>query len=78
MVCIICQIAQAAKRAGLNPATDVEWVTNAAQPDLLKMLGVGQLDAMETASQFAKRSEDDGIGRIIADRKSTRLNSSHT
>src|SRR4029077_14394287 len=45
-------LAQALLKAGLDPAKDVQWVVNISQPDLMKMLGQGQVDATDLAWQF--------------------------
>jgi NitT/TauT family transport system substrate-binding protein len=53
-------------KAGLNPATDVEWITNVAQPDLMKMLGQGQVDATDLSFNLAVFAQANKMGDIIA------------
>lgn len=59
-------VAKLLARAGLNPATDVHWVLNVGQPDLMKMMGQGQLDATDLAYQFAFFTQNNKWGPIIA------------
>jgi NitT/TauT family transport system substrate-binding protein len=58
--------AQALLKAGLDPAKDVTWVTNVAQPDLMKMLGQGQLDGSDLSYNLAIYARDNKMGQIIA------------
>jgi NitT/TauT family transport system substrate-binding protein len=59
-------IAMALLKAGLNPANDVQWVVNIGQPDLIKMLGQEQVDAVDVAYNLAKVMESNKWGHIIA------------
>ncbi|HEY1541015.1 MAG TPA: ABC transporter substrate-binding protein [Xanthobacteraceae bacterium] len=59
-------LAQALLKAGLNPATDVQWIANISQPDLMKMLGQGQLDATDLAWQFGVFAQQNKWGPIVA------------
>lgn len=59
-------IAKGLEKAGLNPANDVQWVVNVAQPDLMKMLGQKQLDATDLAYQFAVFAKQNNWGPIIS------------
>jgi NitT/TauT family transport system substrate-binding protein len=59
-------LAQALLKAGLNPATDVQWVVNISQPDLMKMLGQGQVDATDLAWQFGVFAQQNKWGPIVA------------
>ena len=52
-------------KAGLNPADDVQWVVNVAQPDLMKMLGQQQIDAMGAAYNIAVFAQNNHWGRIV-------------
>jgi NitT/TauT family transport system substrate-binding protein len=52
-------------KAGLHPAHDVQWVVNVAQPDLMKMLGQQQIDAMGAAYNIAVFAQNSKWGRII-------------
>ena len=52
-------------KAGLHPAQDVQWVVNVAQPDLMKMLGQKQIDAMGAAYNIAVFAQNNKWGRII-------------
>ena len=59
-------MAQALLKVGLNPASDVQWVVNVSQPDLMKMLGTGQVDATDLAWQFGVFAEQNKWGPIVA------------
>ncbi|MCC6780000.1 MAG: ABC transporter substrate-binding protein [Hyphomicrobiales bacterium] len=59
-------MAQALVKAGLDPAKDVQWVVNVSQPDLMKMLGQGQVDATDLAWQFGVFAEQNKWGPIVA------------
>ncbi len=59
-------VAKALMAVGLNPATDVEWIANVPQPDLMKMLGQGQLDVTDLAFQFGKFAQNNKWGPMIA------------
>jgi NitT/TauT family transport system substrate-binding protein len=52
--------------AGLDPTKDVQWVMNVPQPDMMKMLGQGQLDATDLAYQFGFFAQNNKWGPIIA------------
>jgi NitT/TauT family transport system substrate-binding protein len=58
--------AQILLKAGLNPAKDVHWVVNIAQPDLMKMLGQGQLDGSDLSYNLAVYAKSNKMGQIIA------------
>jgi len=58
-------VAKGLEKAGLNPATDVQWVVNVAQPDLMKMLGQRQLDATDLAYQFGFFAQNNKWGPIV-------------
>jgi NitT/TauT family transport system substrate-binding protein len=59
-------LAQALLKVGLDPAKDVQWVVNISQPDLMKMLGQGQVDATDLAWQFGVFAEQNKWGPIVA------------
>jgi NitT/TauT family transport system substrate-binding protein len=59
-------MAQALLKVGLNPASDVQWVVNISQPDLMKMLGTGQVDATDLAWQFGVFAQQNKWGPIVA------------
>ena len=59
-------MAQALLKVGLNPASDVQWVINISQPDLMKMLGAGQVDATDLAWQFGVFAQQNKWGPIVA------------
>ena len=59
-------VAQALLKAGLDPAKDVQWVVNVPQPDLMKMLGQGQVDVTNLAYQFGVFARDNKWGPIVA------------
>jgi NitT/TauT family transport system substrate-binding protein len=59
-------IAKGLEKVGLNPAKDVQWVVNVAQPDLMKMLGQKQLDATDLAYQFGVFANQNKWGPIVA------------
>jgi NitT/TauT family transport system substrate-binding protein len=59
-------MAQALLKVGLDPAKDVKWIVNVSQPDLMKMLGQGQVDATDLAWQFGVFAQDSKWGPIVA------------
>lgn len=59
-------IAQALLKAGLDPANDVRWIVNVPQPDLMKMLGQGQVDATDLAYQFGVFAQNNKWGPMVA------------
>ncbi len=59
-------MAQALLKVGLDPAKDVQWVVNVSQPDLMKMLGAGQVDATDLAWQFGVFAQQNKWGPIVA------------
>ena len=59
-------LAQALLKVGLDPAKDVQWVVNVSQPDLMKMLGQGQVDATDLAWQFGVFAQNNKWGPIVA------------
>lgn len=59
-------MAQALIKVGLDPAKDVQWVVNVSQPDLMKMLGSGQVDATDLAWQFGVFAQQNKWGPIVA------------
>ena len=59
-------MAQALLKVGLDPANDVQWVVNISQPDLMKMLGTGQVDATDLAWQFGVFAQQTKWGPIVA------------
>ena len=59
-------MAQALLKAGLDPAKDVQWVVNVSQPDLMRMLGQGQVDATDLAWQFGVFAQQSKWGPIVA------------
>src|ERR1700687_5312677 len=59
-------LAQALLKVGLDPAKDVQWVVNISQPDLMKMLGQGQVDATDLAWQFGVCAKNNKWGPIVA------------
>jgi NitT/TauT family transport system substrate-binding protein len=59
-------MAQALLKVGLDPAKDVQWVVNISQPDLMKMLGQGQVDATDLAWQFGVFAQQNKWGPIVA------------
>jgi NitT/TauT family transport system substrate-binding protein len=59
-------MAQALVKVGLDPAKDVQWVVNVSQPDLMKMLGQGQVDATDLAWQFGVFAQQNKWGPIVA------------
>src|SRR5215831_17302591 len=58
-------LAQALIKVGLDPAKDVQWVVNISQPDLMKMLGQGQVDATNLAWQFGVFAQQNKWGPIV-------------
>jgi NitT/TauT family transport system substrate-binding protein len=59
-------MAQALQKAGLDPRKDVEWISGASQPDLMKMLGQKQVDATDLAYQFGFFAQNNKWGPIVA------------
>lgn len=59
-------IAQALLKVGLDPAKDVQWIVNVPQPDLMKMLGQGQVDATDLAYQFGVFAQNNKWGPMVA------------
>jgi NitT/TauT family transport system substrate-binding protein len=59
-------VAVALKKAGLNPAKDVQWTVNVGQPDLMKMLGQNQLDVTDLAYQFGFFAQNNKWGPMVA------------
>lgn len=58
--------ARALQKAGLDPRTDVKWVPNIPQPDLMKMLGQKQVEATDLAYQFSYLAQTNNWGPIVA------------
>jgi NitT/TauT family transport system substrate-binding protein len=69
-------LAQALLKVGLDPAKDVQWVVNISQPDLMKMLGQGQVDATDLAWQFGVFAQQNKWGPIVATGDQVEPNSS--
>jgi NitT/TauT family transport system substrate-binding protein len=59
-------LAQALLKGGLDPTKDVQWIVNVPQPDLMKMLGQGQVDVTDLAYQFGYFAQNNKWGPIIA------------
>ncbi len=59
-------LAQALLKAGLDPAKDVQWTVNIPQPDLMRMLGQGQVDVTDLAYQFGYFAQNNKWGPMIA------------
>ena len=59
-------VARALLKAGLDPAKDVQWLINIPQPDLMKMLGQGQVDVTDLAYQFGLLAQNNKWGPIVA------------
>ena len=59
-------LAQGLLKAGLDPAKDVQWTVNVPQPDLMHMLGQGQVDVTDLAYQFGLFAQNNKWGPIIA------------
>jgi NitT/TauT family transport system substrate-binding protein len=57
--------ARALQNAGLDPRTDVQWLTNIPQPDLMKMLGQNSVDATDLAYQFGYLAQNNKWGPIV-------------
>ena len=52
-------------KAGLNPTTDVEWVTNVPQPEIVKMLGQNQVAASDLAYNMVAMGEANKLARRV-------------
>jgi NitT/TauT family transport system substrate-binding protein len=61
------EAALALQQAGLDPRTDVQWISGAGQPDLVKMLGRNLVDAADLAWQFGSMAQDQKLGPLIMD-----------
>jgi NitT/TauT family transport system substrate-binding protein len=61
------EAALALQKAGLDPRTDVQWISGASQPDLVKMLGRDLVDAADLAWQFGSMAQDQKLGPLIMD-----------
>lgn len=59
-------VAVALEKVVLDPATDVHWTVNVAQPDLMKMLGQKQVDVTDLAYQFGVFAQRNKWGPIVA------------
>jgi NitT/TauT family transport system substrate-binding protein len=59
-------MSQALLKVGLDPAKDVQWISNVPQPDLMKMLGQGQVDATDLAWHFGVFAQQNKWGPIVA------------
>src|SRR5215471_6671182 len=59
-------LAQALLKVSLDPAKDVQWTVNVPQPDLMKMLGQGQIDVTDLAYQFGYFAQNNKWGPMIA------------
>jgi NitT/TauT family transport system substrate-binding protein len=57
-------LGRGAQKAGLNPLTDVNWVTGLAYPDLVRALGAGQVDAANIPVPLAFLAEKNNTGKI--------------
>jgi NitT/TauT family transport system substrate-binding protein len=69
-------MARALQKAGLDPRKDVQWIVGPAQPDLMKMLGQKQVDAIEVAYQFGFFAQNNKWGPIVATGDQVEPNSS--
>jgi NitT/TauT family transport system substrate-binding protein len=61
------EAALALQKAGLDPRTDVQWISGASQPDLVKMLGRDLVDAANLAWQFGSFAQDQKLAPLIMD-----------
>jgi NitT/TauT family transport system substrate-binding protein len=61
------EAALALQQAGLDPRTDVQWISGPGQPDLVKMLGRDLVDATDLAWQFGSMAQDQKLGPLIMD-----------
>jgi NitT/TauT family transport system substrate-binding protein len=59
-------LSQGLLKAGLDPVKDVSWIVNVPQPDLMRMLGQGQVDVTDLAYQFGLFAQNNKWGPIIA------------
>lgn len=69
-------MSRALQKAGLDPRKDVQWVIGPPQPDLMKMLGQKQVDAIEVAYQFGFFAQNNKWGPIVATGDQVEPNSS--
>jgi len=59
-------LARALQKAGVDPAKGVHWVVNVPQPELMKMIGQGQVDVTDLAYQFGVFAQNNHWGPVIA------------
>lgn len=57
--------------AGLDPVKGVSWQTTVAQPEIVKQLGLKQIDAAELTYFLAYLAQRQGFARIVASRDDT-------
>jgi len=53
------------QKAGLDPRTQVDWVSGLAYPDIIKAMGVGRVDAAQAPVPLAFLAEKNQVGHII-------------
>jgi NitT/TauT family transport system substrate-binding protein len=61
------EAALALQKAGLDPRTDVQWMSGASQPDLVKMLGRDLVDAADLAWQFGSYANEQKLAPLVMD-----------
>jgi NitT/TauT family transport system substrate-binding protein len=54
------------EKAGLNPATDVTWVSGIGQPDLMKMVGQKTVDVAAISYPFSMFAQNNKLARTVA------------
>ncbi|MCC6608303.1 MAG: ABC transporter substrate-binding protein [Burkholderiales bacterium] len=53
------------ERVGLNPRSDVEWSTGLSYPDMVKAIGVGQVDAANVPVPLGFLVEKNKFGKLV-------------
>jgi NitT/TauT family transport system substrate-binding protein len=61
------EAALALQKAGLDPRTDVQWISGVSQPDLVKMLGRNLVDAADLAWQFGSMADAQKLAPLVVD-----------
>lgn len=59
-------LGKALQATGLDPRKDVEWTSGAKYPDMVKMMGVGQIDAAQIPVPLSYIAEKQQAGKLVA------------
>lgn len=58
-------LARGVEKAGLDPTKDVTWDSGLAYPDIIKSMGVGNVDCANIPVPLAFLAEKNGVGKIM-------------